>query len=136
MPELDAALDDAREVVEQRSLGLIVGASRGRGQIVLCAIHHSELNRMFEQPFGVVEHHLAKRLAGVEVGLGRKLRRLMDGKNGHFLDERGEDVVLALEVVVERRTADPQRIRDILKIGAPESALCEQLGSRLEHGAP
>ena len=60
----------------------------------------------------------------------------MTGEDRDLLDQRGENLVLALEIIIERRTTDAERIGDVLQVGAAKAALGEQLGGRFQHRLP
>ena len=124
---VDAALDNADKVVQQRTPRRVSGRAVRFGQAALAAFDDSKLHRVRQDQSGVLQDQLSQRLlrrqfVAPEHGLGK-----VACPGGDCLGERFEHRLLAREVVVDRRARDADRVGDVVHVGAAESLLDEQL---------
>src|SRR5215472_11162622 len=128
-PELASAypvLDDAGDGFQYGPAAGVVGGGQFRGQVGLRADEQPE-------PFGLGGYtgdgqpgDLAELADGIQIRTRGQLGDLRGGAAGDVRGQLGQQLVLALDVVVQRGTGDAERVGDVLQAGPGEAAVGEQ----------
>jgi len=119
-------LDDAGDRLQHGAAAGVVGARQGRGQVGLGADEQAEPLGLGGDPDDVEPGYLADLADSVEVGARGDLGDLGRGSAGDVRGQLGQQLVLALDVVVERRTGDAERVGDVLQARPGEATFGEQ----------
>jgi len=77
---------------------------------------------------------LERDVAQLVVRVFERARRHLEDLVHALVEQRAEDVVLALEVPVDRRAGEPRAAPDVIHAHGREPPFAEELGCRAENG--